>query len=465
MIIRLEMSAQAPDRFYTRFGGDGDDIAYSGKPTLDGAYIIAGSSTSYGVSGSTDVYLVKVDKMGFPSWQKFIGGTGNDIGRSVIQLADSGFVIAGYTNSFGAGGYDVYVIRTDKNGSVIWQKTFGGTDWDFAYDLVQTNDGSIFVVGNTSSFGGGKKDGYLVKMDLAGNLLLQKTFGGTENEELKSIINTNDNFLATVGYTESRGEINGDGYFLKLDLNADTLFTRTFGGAFKDFANDVVQKASGDYVLAGAITYSIYTESQMYTMTSTGIPTYQRHLLRNNEDESFVSVTNSQIVTDVTVFIRNISLPGLKKQGQIFAMIPDGYEYFINESGGEEDEFEYSVEATNDGGYINVGYTRSYGSLGRDIYMIKRDSIALYYDSVVGTSEISKKNKPIAYRYNQFLVVDFKDSKGDKVNIFGIDGKLLNDFTVHEAKKFIDLTGYPESIYIIQIKFDNGKVLYTKFIN
>ena len=167
------LNSQPPSRFYTKFGGNGDDIGYSGKQTLDGQYIVAGSTSSYG-NGNTDVYLVKVDSMGMLLWEKYIGGFGNDVGKSVIQLADSGYVITGFTNSFGAGGYDAYTIRTDKNGNVIWQKTFGGLDWDFASDLVLGSDGNIFVVGNTVSFGAGKKDGFVLKYDLLGNLIWQR---------------------------------------------------------------------------------------------------------------------------------------------------------------------------------------------------------------------------------------------------------------------------------------------------
>lgn len=193
---------QPPSRFYTKFGGNGIDIGYSAKPTLDGQYIIVGSTSSYG-AGNTDVYLVKLDSMGNIMWQKTYGGFLNDVGKAVIQVADSGYFIAGFTNSYGAGGYDSYLIRTDKMGNLIWQKTYGGLDWDFATDLVYTPDGNLAVVGNTSSYGSGKKDGFALKYDFLGNLIWQKLFGGIEDDELKAIITTNDNYLAAVGYTQS----------------------------------------------------------------------------------------------------------------------------------------------------------------------------------------------------------------------------------------------------------------------
>ncbi|MBK7667341.1 MAG: hypothetical protein IPJ32_08340 [Sphingobacteriaceae bacterium] len=113
--------------------------------------------------------------MGWVRWEKSYGGFNNDIGKSIIQLADSGFVIAGYTNSFGAGGYDMLVVRTDKAGTLIWQKTFGGLDWDFANAVKTTPLGdSLIIVGSTYSFGYGKMDGYIVKTDLNGIFQWQK---------------------------------------------------------------------------------------------------------------------------------------------------------------------------------------------------------------------------------------------------------------------------------------------------
>ncbi|MBL7933126.1 MAG: hypothetical protein JNL60_14565, partial [Bacteroidia bacterium] len=239
LFFALNIGAQPPGKFYGTWGGNGDDVGYSGKQTKDGNYIVAGSTSSYG-HGEVDVYLLKIDSMGSVIWDKTYGAFNSEVGKSVIEVVDSGFVITGYTNSFGSGGYDAYLIRTDKNGNLIWQKTFGGTDWDFANDVVLGSDGNLHVVGYTYSYGAGKKDGFILKYDLQGNFLSHKFIGGAEDDELNSIIKTNDGFLATIGYTKSKNDLNGDIYFLKLDLNYDTLFTRTIGGPGVDYGSDLV---------------------------------------------------------------------------------------------------------------------------------------------------------------------------------------------------------------------------------
>lgn len=134
VFLCLSISAQPPRGFYRTIGGEGDDVGYSCKQTIEGQYIVAGSTSSFG--NNSDFYLVKVDSMGFTIWEKHYGGNGNEVARSVIQLADSGFIVVGYTSSFGAGGYDMWALKTDKNGNKIWDKTFGGSDWDFATDVV-----------------------------------------------------------------------------------------------------------------------------------------------------------------------------------------------------------------------------------------------------------------------------------------------------------------------------------------
>jgi hypothetical protein len=461
----ITIKAQPPIKFYTKFGGSGDDIGYSGKQTLDRHYIVAGSTSSYG-NGNTDVYLVKVDSMGMLLWEKYIGGFGNDVGKSVIQLADSGYVITGFTNSYGAGGYDAFTIRTDKSGNLIWQKTFGGLDWDFASDLVQGADGNIFVVGNTVSFGAGKKDGFVLKYDLLGNLIWQKFYGGNENEELRSIIKTNDNFLATVGYTESRGDINGDGYFLKLNLNGDTLFTFTYGGPYKDYTNDLIQKSNGEYYFCGAKTFSINTKtlSQIYRTNSNGVLIRDTSYKRGTEDEDFISVTNSFQQSYLTGFVRTVPMPTLNRQSEIFVCSGSLFSYKVNDQGGYDDEFVYSVEGTKDGGFLIVGSTASFGSFGKDVFFVKQDSTCYNYTSIVGVKEnIVSRSPTIYYENNHELSVFFDEFNiPETIAVIDMSGNLVIKYSVKEKEIKLNLSELTNAIYLLRYSYKNGTYFYNK---
>ena len=139
-------------------------------------------------------------------WDKVYGGSGWDRGNSVQQVSDGGFIIAGYTESSGAGAEDVYLIRTDPNGIEIWNKTFGGSDTDVGFSVQQTTDAGFVIAGFTKSFGAGAEDVYLIKTDAYGNEIWSKTFGGTGLDGSKSVQQTTDGGYIVVGDAEVIGE-------------------------------------------------------------------------------------------------------------------------------------------------------------------------------------------------------------------------------------------------------------------
>lgn len=151
------------DTLWTKtHGGSLDDDGYSVQETYDCGYIIAGRTKSFG-AGDWDVYLIKTDPNGDTLWTKTYGGDGRDEGYSVHLTSDGGYIIAGLTASFGAGGEDVYLIRTDENGNVLWTKTYGGPEDDWACSVQETSDGGYMIAGCTKSFGAGLSDFYLIK--------------------------------------------------------------------------------------------------------------------------------------------------------------------------------------------------------------------------------------------------------------------------------------------------------------
>jgi hypothetical protein len=197
------------------YGGRGDDEAKSIQQTKDGGYIVAGGN-------SADVYVIKLDANGNKSWEKTYGGSDDDIANSIQQTKDGGYIVAGGTHSFGAGRGDVYVIKLDANGNKVWEKTYGRRGDDEAKSIQQTTDGGYIVAGYTKSFGAGGEDFYIIKLDANGNMVWEKTYGGSDDDGAHSIQQTSDGGYIVAGRTYSFGIEGFDIYVIKMDAEGNT---------------------------------------------------------------------------------------------------------------------------------------------------------------------------------------------------------------------------------------------------
>jgi hypothetical protein len=231
-------------------GGSSQDVAYSIIQSSDGGYVVAGGTGSFGAGGS-DIYVVKLDSGGNVQWTKTIGGSSQDVAYSIIQSSDGGYVVAGGTGSFGAGDSDIYVVKLDSSGNVIWTKTIGGSLTDVAYSIIQSSDGGYAVAGYTGSFGAGGWDIYVVKLDASGNVQWTKTIGGSYGDEANSIIQSSDGGYVVAGWTESFGAGDRDMFVVKLDSSGNVQWTKTIGGSNDDGALSIIQSSDGGYVVAG----------------------------------------------------------------------------------------------------------------------------------------------------------------------------------------------------------------------
>ena len=243
--------AQPPDTLWTKtFGGSDDDYGYSVQQTGDGGYILVGFTCSYG-AGGLEVYLIKTDAGGNQLWTRTFGGSYHDNGNSVQQTDDGGYIIAGGTESYGAGNFDVYLIKTDATGDTIWTKTFGGSDDDYGYTVQQTSDGGYIIAGYTNSYGAGGYDVYLIKTDSSGIEQWSRTFGGSDYDYGFSVQQTGDSGYIITGETSSYGAGGLDVYLIKTDAGGNQQWSQTFGGSSDDGSWSVQQTGDGGYIIAG----------------------------------------------------------------------------------------------------------------------------------------------------------------------------------------------------------------------
>lgn len=249
-LIRID--ADGNELWTKTFGGAGEEEGASVKQTADGGFIIAGKTTSYG-TGAEDVYLAKTDANGTQEWSKTFGGIHSDAANVVIQAADGGYFIAGETNSFGAGSTDIYMIRTDAAGDKVWAKTTGGAGTDRAASVVETSEGEFVIAGSTGSFG--DMDVYLIKISGTGSAIWAKTFGGINNDKAAAVCQTSDGGFLVTGETESFGAGNTDMYLIKTTSGGNSSWTKTYGDVGTDAAFCSVQLANGGYITTGSLTY------------------------------------------------------------------------------------------------------------------------------------------------------------------------------------------------------------------
>jgi hypothetical protein len=181
---------------------------------------VTGGTLSFGAS-SYDIFLLKTDTNGNRIWAKIYRGTGGDEAYSVQQTSDGGYIVAGYTGSFGAGGYDFFLIKIDAYGNLQWAKTYRGTDYDLARSVQQTYDGGYIVAGYTGSFGAGGYDFFLIKTDAYGNLQWAKTYRGTDNDLAFSVEQTSDGGYIVAGYTYLFSTFSYDFFLIKTDANGN----------------------------------------------------------------------------------------------------------------------------------------------------------------------------------------------------------------------------------------------------
>ena len=305
------------------YGGPNCEYGKKIRPTADGGYIIVDTTESEG-SGYSDVWLIKTNENGDLQWSKTFGGTQYDYGKDVRQTADGGYVITGYTYSFGNGGHDVWLIRTDGNGNLLWDETYGGGGNEYGEGVSETKDGGFIIAGCDYHDGDDPwSELYVIKTDDQGNQEWSNTLGDWGDFSWGfSVVEANDGDYVAVGFTESYGNGRKDIWLLKFHAHGGLRWHRTFGGDGFERGYSLEQTADKGYIIAG------YTSSY-----------------GNGGNDVWLVKTDK-----------------------------DGQESWNRKFGGEKDDEGYSVSVCDDGGYIISGSTWSFGAGNRDVWIIRTDN-------------------------------------------------------------------------------------------
>jgi hypothetical protein len=235
----------------TTYGTPVSEITSSFSFTNDKGYILIGYHGAISdVTGQ--VYLVKSDINGDTLWTKYYGTEASTLGYYVCQTADTGYVFTGYSTNYGQGKADIILGKTDSKGNLQWWKTFGGDSDDVAYCMQITKDGGYILAGYTDSYGNGNSDGYVIKTDAEGNKLWAKTYGGPKLDRFNHIELTYDGGYILSGMTKSYGAGGADMYVVKIDSLGNQQWMQAYGDTADQVNGGIKQCADSGYIIVGS---------------------------------------------------------------------------------------------------------------------------------------------------------------------------------------------------------------------
>jgi len=358
--------------FVETFVGDGDDIGSSVIQANDDGYIVLGTTSSFG-GGLDDIWLIKTDSYGHEQWSRTFGGIADDRGSLIQKTLDGGYIIVGTTSSYGNGSDDIWLIKTTEDGDQAWNMVYGESGSESGSSVQQANDGGYIVVGKAFSSDDNLYDVWLIKTDSEGNRSWSHLIGGPDNDEGLSVKQTTDNGYIIVGTTSSYGNGSDDIWLIKTDSEGNREWNKTFGGVGGDKGFSVQQTADEGYFITGCFNCDS-NESNVWIIKTNreGQEVWSQNFGGSSyEWGRFGHQTNDggYIITGLTT-----SSGGGSSDAWLIRTDSQGQEIWSKTFGGSSGDGSSFVQETNDGGYILTGYTTSFLNSGADVWLIKTDS-------------------------------------------------------------------------------------------
>ncbi len=357
------------------FGGSKIDKARSIVQTSDGGFAVLGNTFSKG-AGDNDFWLLRLDALGSVVWEKTFGGSSTELGYELVQTtSDGGFALVGGTASKGAGGADFWVLKLDASGNTVWDKTFGQINTEVAHSIVQTSDGGFAVAGYTRSKGRGGQDFWVLKLNALGNKTWDKTFGGSNTEIAHSIVQTSDGGFAVAG-TINKGGGNTDFWVLKLNATGNKTWEKTFGGSNTEIAHSIVQTSDGGFAVAGQTTSNKgkvgIIDVLILKLNALGEKTWEKTFGGSNSDAAHSIVQTSD--GGFAVAGKNNSKSALLNADfWIFKLNALGTIVWDKTLGERYSDEAYSIVQTSDGGFAVAGYKALAGAKDNNFLVFKLD--------------------------------------------------------------------------------------------
>lgn len=517
MLLALTLSickAYSQDILWEKsYGGKHADYLFDVQPTLDYGFILAGSSASGKngnktelSQGNLDYWIWKMDEKGDLDWQKSFGGSGVDFLQCIKLTNDGGFILAGTSDSAkgtqkneeSRGQEDFWIIKLDAKGGELWQKTIGGNGQEKLNSIIQTKDGGYLIGGSSSSDKSGDKtedgrgnlDYWVVKLEKTGKIEWQKTYGGKQFDMLKSALQTKDGGYILGGYSNSvasgdKSDNNigvGDYWIIKTDDKGEIEWQRTLGGDKDDQLNTLIVLSDGSFVLGGnsnsnATNFkskgSKGTDFWVLKLDEKGDILWQQIYNHGKTDVLTSIIENSDGSLLIGGYAQSEVMGTSKKDNEgindYIALKVDskGEEIWTQTVGSNGEDLLKKLIEIRDGGYLLAGTSK--GKISRDRNSGK-GSNDFWVVKLKDKTKPEKPKAPIeaipnpAQTYTN-VIVGFEYDSGT-ATLYDLSGRQLQQFEITDRTVPIDLSKYPEGIYIVEIRtnsFNNSvKVIKSK---
>lgn len=453
--------------FIKAFGDNGYDYGRDIQQDTDTGYVITGSSSSFGPDNG-EAYLLKINKYGDFEWSHNYGGEGSDWGEGLIVTNDSTYAIGGYTNSFGAGGFDFYLVRIGNEGIPLWEKTFGGPDWDKAYSIIQLPDSGFVLAGETYSYNDGIVSGYIVKTDKEGNLEWQNVIESEFGTYFRDLDIDGDS-LVICGAIGDGGESTYDGYIYKCHIDGTFGWDHVVGREHNDYFN-AVDVVDSIYSFGGARSYR-YDEMKenmwMYKLKDDG--EFIVDTTYGNEEYK------TDIIHDIAVrdFDQDFYYVGQSESyGYILDNKPDIFigkmtSYWLQLTavtyGEKGNDIGRAIQRTNDGGVVVLCESEFYETGGNNLIVIKLDYYWEYppiedlgeFNNITTSIHEESQNLPTTIYPNPFTnVINFGTPLNGNLTVRNLAGKtylMSENFNGNS----IDLSNLSSGVYILTLEKDD----------
>lgn len=498
ILIISNTNAQPEIEWKNCYGGSLYDGAIAIQQTMDGGYIVAGYSYSndgdlsvnYGLK---DYWILKLNPNGDTLWSKVFGGSDKDDARAIQQTIDGGYVVAGYSYSIDGdvsnnhGLKDYWILKLDTDGDTVWTKCLGGSSFDYANAIHCTTDGGYIVAGQSRSNDGdvsvnyGQEDYWIVKLNTEGAIIWSKCYGGSGHDIAKAVMETTDSMFIVVGITTSDDHFvhghNGSGYdywILKLNSVGDTIWTKCYGNSKNDWASSITQSPDGGFVIAGTTEIENIDnrlDFWILKLNSEGDSLWSRYYggsgwdlassIKQTSDGGYIVAgrTNS---SDGDVWGGNIINDSIYDYWTV-KLKSDGDTLWTKCFGGSSEDEAFSIQQTNDGGYIVAGQSNSNdgdveGNHGNGDFWIVKLASYTSIEEIVEYHEFSIYPNPA----KDIIHLEFNNEGNIELEIIDIYGKSIRKKNLNTNNTQINISDFPTGIYFVIVS--GNEFLKTKKI-